>query len=34
MLVNVLAAVDQSFGADSRYAWIARLAEGCAEAKW
>jgi AcrR family transcriptional regulator len=34
MLVNVLAAIDQSFGADSSYPWIARLAEGCADAKW
>jgi AcrR family transcriptional regulator len=29
MLMNVLAALDSSIGADSRHAWVARLAEGC-----
>jgi hypothetical protein len=27
--MNVLAALDSSIGADSRHAWVARLAEGC-----
>jgi hypothetical protein len=31
MLMNVLAAMDFSFGGDSRHAWLARLAEGCRE---
>ena len=31
MLMNVLAAMDFSFGGDTRHAWLARLAEGCRE---
>jgi AcrR family transcriptional regulator len=31
MLLNILAAMDYSLGDDPRHAWVARLAEGCAE---
>lgn len=31
MLMNVLAALDYTLGADPRNSWIARLAEGCAD---
>jgi AcrR family transcriptional regulator len=29
MLLNVLVAMDYSLGADTRHAWVTRLAEGC-----
>jgi hypothetical protein len=31
MLLNVLAAMDYSLGADPRHSWVARLAAGCEE---
>jgi AcrR family transcriptional regulator len=31
MLMNVLAAMDDSVGLDARHAWVTRLAEGCKE---
>ena len=33
MLMNVLAAMQYSIGDDPRHSWVARLAEGCEEAK-
>ena len=33
MLMNVLAAMQYSIGDDPRHSWVARLAEGCEDAK-